>query len=140
MDHLLSNLFYKFHHFISTLNTPELIVNIGEIIVLALLGFFLYRKYIKGTNSENLIRGVLVLLFMWILAEFFLILGLRVFGMVLRTFVAIVIFSLIVIFQPELRRFLVYLGQGNLISRVFLARKQKTEKEDNTQKSNITNS
>ncbi|MBE7706301.1 MAG: TIGR00159 family protein [Cyanobacteria bacterium SIG30] len=130
MDHLLSNLFYKFHHFISTLNTPELIVNIGEIIVLALLGFFLYRKYIKGTNSENLIRGVLVLLFMWILAEFFLILGLRVFGMVLRTFVAIVIFSLIVIFQPELRRFLVYLGQGNLISRVFLARKQKTEKEE----------
>ena len=127
MDDILSVLFYKFQAFILALNTTEIIVKTAEIVVLCLIVFFLYRRYIKGTSSENLIRGVLVLIFMWILSELFIFLGLTVFGTVLRFFVAVVIFSLIVVFQPELRRFLVYLGQGNLLARLFAPKTNKEE-------------
>ncbi len=130
MDNIFSNLLYKLQAFVSTLNTPELIVNALEVVVLLLLVLFLYKKYIKGTSSENLIRGVLMLIFMWALSEVLMLLGLKVFGMVLRAFVAIIVFGLIVIFQPELRRFLVYLGQGNLISRVFSTKNETQNKED----------
>ncbi len=132
MENIFTNLIYRLQLAISTLKTPELIVSSLEIAVLAVLILFLYKKYIKGTNSENLLRGVIVLIFMWILSELLMIIGLKVFGMVLKAFVAIIIFGLIVIFQPELRRFLVYLGQGNLISRVFFTKEDVQNKEDGT--------
>lgn len=95
---------------------------IAQILFILVLGFYLYRKFIKGTNSENLVRGIFVLIFMWILSELLIKLNLQILGILLKTLVGVVTFGLIVIFQPELRKFLGYIGQGDLVTRIFSPR------------------
>lgn len=96
------------------------IVSILEILVLSGILLFLYKKFIKGTQSEKLVRGIFILVLMWIFGEILIKLNLQIFGVFLKSLVTIVSFSLIVIFQPELRRFLGYLGQQNIIKKIFI--------------------
>ena len=97
-----------------------LAVNIFEILILAFVLYYLYRRFIRGTHSENLVRGSLLLIVMWGLSELLIRINLNIFGVFLKTLVSVVSFGLIVIFQPELRRFLGYIGQGNLFEKLFL--------------------
>lgn len=87
-----------------------------SIIVIALLAF--YKKFIKNTHSEKLVRGIFFLLLAWIFSEVLIRLDLNILGVFLKTLVIFIALSLIVIFQPELRRVLGYLGQPGYISRV----------------------
>lgn len=88
-------------------------VNIFEILV---IGFILYKiyRYISGTQAEQLLKGILMLLSTLLLTKLF---HLQIIGKVLESVVNIVIFSLVVIFQPELRRFLGYIGQRGFFSK-----------------------
>lgn len=106
--------------FLKEMNKVALTVNIFEILVLAFVLYYLYRRFIKGTHSENLVRGSLLLVVMWGLSELLIRINLNIFGVFLKTLVSVVSFGLIVIFQPELRRFLGYIGQGNLFEKLFL--------------------
>lgn len=110
----------QFEHFFKEMNRVALVVNIFEILVLAFALYYLYRRFIKGTHSENLVRGSLVLVVMWGISELLIKINLNIFGVFLKTLVSIVSIALIVIFQPELRRFLGYIGQGNLFERLFM--------------------
>lgn len=95
-------------------------VNIVEtaLIVVTLLVF--YQRFIQNTQSEKLVKGLLFLVFAWILSEFLLLINLRILGVFLKALVTLIALSLIVIFQPELRRFLGYLGQPGAIRRALL--------------------
>jgi len=88
-------------------------VNILEILILGLVTFKFYR-YIVGTHAEQLLKGILMLLLALMLSKIF---KLQIIGSVLESVVNIVIFSLVVIFQPELRRFLGYIGQRGFLSK-----------------------
>jgi len=105
-------------------------VSILEIAFLVVLLLFLYKKYIKGSTSENLVRGIFGLLFMWVFAEILIKINLQILGVFLKTLVSVIAFGLIVIFQPELRKFLSYLGQGNWFTRVFLSKRQPKHNGD----------
>ena len=117
-----SFIFSQFHELLKSLSVVKPSVNIIEVVILILLLWYFYRKYIKGTQSENLVRGMFVLIFMWIFSEFLIKINLQIFGMFIKTLVSVVIFGLIVIFQPELRRFLGYIGQSNFFEKVILNR------------------
>lgn len=110
----------QLQHFFKEMDRVALMVNIFEIVVLILILYYLHIRFIKGTQSENLVRGSLVLVVMWAFSEFLIRINLNIFGIFLKTLVSIVAFALIVIFQPELRRFLGYIGQGNLFEKLFL--------------------
>ena len=112
----------------TSLSATEIIVNLAEVVLLGIILYFLYQRYIKGTTSENLVKGVLMLFVIWLISEALIIIKLQVFGMVLKAFVLVIIFGLIVVFQPELRRLLLYLGQGNLVRRVILNQKPHRDK------------
>jgi len=107
-------------HFFSGMDRIAILINIFEILSLAFILYYLYRRFIKGTQSENLVRGSLTLVVMWGISELLIRINLNIFGVFLRTLVSIIAFALIVIFQPELRRFLGYIGQGNLFEKIFL--------------------
>lgn len=94
------------------LNTLEILL-----IVVIVLGF--YKKYIQHTQSERLVRGLLFLFFAWLFSEILNMLNLNILGMFVKSLVTLVALSLIVIFQPELRRFLGYLGQPGFLSKTF---------------------
>ena len=107
-------------NFFNGMDRTAIIINIFEICSLAFILYYLYRRFIKGTQSENLVRGSFVLVVMWGISELLIRINLNIFGVFLRTLVSIIAFALIVIFQPELRRFLGYIGQGNLFEKLFL--------------------
>ena len=114
---------------IKSLDVVKPSVNIIEIVILIFVLWYFYKKYIKGTQSENLVRGMFVLIFMWIFSELLIKINLQIFGMFLKTLVSIVIFGLIVIFQPELRRFLCYIGQTNFFENVILGKNRPKNKK-----------
>ncbi|MEI7473847.1 MAG: diadenylate cyclase CdaA [bacterium] len=92
-------------------------VNFIELTFLVIVIFIIYRK-IKGSQAEQLLKGILMLFLALILSHVF---QLHIIGKVLESIVNIVIFSLVVIFQPELRRLLGYLGQPGIINKNILS-------------------
>ena len=126
----------QIQHYFKEMNKVALGVNIFEILVLAFALYYLYKRFIQGTQSENLVRGSLALIVIWGISELLIRINLNIFGVFLKTLVSIISFALIVIFQPELRRFLGYIGQGNLFEKLFMnsnetigAKKSDTAKE-----------
>jgi diadenylate cyclase len=91
------------------LNVSEVLIIIGILIVF-------YIKYIRNKQSEKLIKGIIFLAVAWAFSEILIRLNLNILGMFIRGLVAVISVSLIVIFQPELRRFLGYLGQGGIFN------------------------
>ena len=123
-------------HFLDEMNKTAIFINVFEILVLAFALYYLYKRFIQGTQSENLVRGSLALIVIWGISELLIRINLNIFGVFLKTLVSIISFALIVIFQPELRRFLGYIGQGNLFEKLFMnsnetigAKKSDTAKE-----------
>ena len=110
----------QIQHFFKEMNKVALGINIFEILVLVFALYYLYRRFIQGTHSENLVRGSLALIVIWGISELLIRINLNIFGVFLKTLVSIISFALIVIFQPELRRFLGYIGQGNLFEKLFM--------------------
>ncbi len=110
----------QIQHFFKGMDRVALVINVFEICVLVFILYYLYQRFIRGTQSENLVRGSLTLVVMWGISELLIRINLNIFGVFLKTLVSIVAFALIVIFQPELRRFLGYIGQGNLFEKLFM--------------------
>ncbi len=99
-------------------------INVFEIIIIASTLFLFYRKFIKNTQSEKLVKGLFILIFMWIMSEVLTLINLTILGLFVKGLVMVVSLSLIVIFQPELRRFLGYLGQPGFIGKTLFSKEQ----------------
>lgn len=107
-------------------------VNIVEVSIIVAFLFFIYQKFIKGTQSEKLVKGIFILLFAWLFSEILIRFNLFILGVFLRTMVSVIMFGAVIIFQPEIRKFLGYLGQSNIFHTHF---SRKVNKE--TQKVNV---
>ena len=107
-------------------------VNIVEVAIIAAFLFFIYQKFINGTQSEKLVKGIFILLFAWLFSEILIKFNLFILGVFLRTMVSVIMFGAVIIFQPEIRKFLGYLGQSNIFHSHF---NRKNSKE--TQKVNV---
>ena len=103
----------------STMNLSFSWVNIIELFIIALVLYVFYRKFIKNTQSEKFVKGIFFLVFLWILSEILITFELRILGVFLKAIVTLISVSLIIIFQPELRRFLGFLGQIDFINKLF---------------------
>ncbi len=89
-------------------------VNILEVFIIVAFIFLIYQKFIKGTQSEKLVKGIFILLFAWLFSEILIKFNLLILGVFLRTMVSVIMFGAVIIFQPEIRKFLGYLGQSNI--------------------------
>lgn len=104
-------------------------LDIAEILVIVAFLYAVYRKFIKNTQAEKLVKGILFLALMWFFSELLIRIDLNILGMFLRTTVLMIALSLIVIFQPELRRFLGYLGQGGFFNELITNNHAKKDLE-----------
>ena len=98
-----------------------------ELLIIFAFIFFIYNTYIKGTHSEKFVKGLVVLFVAWGVSEVLILLGLTIIGFFLKTVIAIIVFSLVVVFQPELRKLIGYLGQTGFLSRGFFSGKKSME-------------
>jgi len=102
----------QLHNLNFTLN----FTNIAELAIIAVLLLAIYLKFIKKTSFERFIKGILVLCLAWIFSDILIRFDLKILGVFIQTGVMFIALSLIVIFQPELRRLLASLGQGGLFN------------------------
>jgi len=101
-------------------------VNGIEILIIASTLYLFYIKFIKNTSSEKLVKGLFILIFLWIMSEVLTLINLTILGLFLKGMVMVVSLSLIVIFQPELRRFLGYLGQPGFIGKTLFSKSSRS--------------
>ncbi len=93
--------------------------NIIEIAIIVGILYVFYKRFIKDSQSEKFVKGIFFLIFLWVFSEILVRLDLKILGMFLKSIVTLISLSLIVIFQPELRRFLGFLGQADIFTRIF---------------------
>ena len=94
-------------------------VNVLEVLIIAAFLLLIYQKFIKGTQSEKLVKGIFILLLAWLFSEILIKFNLLILGVFLRTMVSVIMFGAVIIFQPEIRKFLGYLGQSNFFHNHF---------------------
>ena len=89
------------------------LIDIVDIMLVALLLFYAYRL-IKGTVAINIFIGIVIFYVIWKLTD---ILNLDVLSNILGKFISVGFFALIVVFQQEIRKFLLLIGSTNFASR-----------------------
>ena len=82
------------------------LIDIIDIVIVAGLIYYIYRM-VRGTNVMLIFWALVILLILWQVAE---ILGMRLLGALLSAIAGVGLLALVVIFQPEIRRFLLFLG------------------------------
>lgn len=88
---------------------PDLI-DVVDIILVGILLYYIY-KLVKGTAAINILIGIVIIYLIWKLTD---ILGMNILSNLLGQFISVGVFALIVVFQQEIRKFLLMLGSNNL--------------------------
>jgi uncharacterized protein (TIGR00159 family) len=97
------------------------ILDIVDILLVAVLLYYIY-KLVKGTVAINIFIGIVILYLVWKLTQF---LEMEMLSNVLGQFIGVGIFGLIVVFQQEIRKFLLMIGSTNFGAKRNLIRQFK---------------
>ena len=89
------------------------VIDIVDIVLVAALLFYLYRL-VKGTVAINIFIGIVILYTVWKFTE---LLEMELFSKILGGFLGAGVFALIVVFQQEIRKFLLMVGSTNFKAR-----------------------
>ena len=89
------------------------VIDIVDIVLVAALLFYLYRL-VKGTGAINIFIGIVILYTVWKFTE---LLEMELFSKILGGFLGAGVFALIVVFQQEIRKFLLMVGSTNFKAR-----------------------
>ena len=93
-------------------------IGVLDILDILIVAFIIYKilEFIKETRAEQLIKGLLVLVIATFLSE---LLNLYTLNWILRGAMTLGLVALVVVFQPELRRGLEYLGRTKIVRPAF---------------------
>jgi TIGR00159 family protein len=83
------------------------IIDIIDIVAIATIMYYVY-KFTRGTQAPNIFTGILLIYFLWIIVR---ALKMEMLSAVLGHIIGVGVVALIVVFQPEIRRFLQMLGR-----------------------------
>lgn len=86
------------------------ILDIIDILLVATLLYYVY-KLVKGTVAVNIFLGIVII---YLIAKLVQILKMELLGTILGEFVGAGMFALIVVFQQEIRKFLLMIGSTKL--------------------------
>ncbi len=89
---------------VAVLDVFKLVV---QLLIIGYVIFWTWRK-IKGTQAERIVKGVVFLASVWVTCHF---LELVLITAILRELVPVLLIAIVIVFQPELRRGLGYLGR-----------------------------
>lgn len=114
-----------FNEFISFMST----IRILDIVDILIVGIAIYRIYIliKETRAEQLMKGILAIFLFYIVSSK---LNLYTVSWILKQAMTAGFVLIIVVFQPELRRILEYIGTRNIIKKSFINIKNESAKKN----------
>lgn len=84
-----------------------------DILLVTLLMYSLYRL-VKGTVAINIFIGIVIIYLIWRLTD---LLKMDILSNLLGKFISVGFFALIVVFQEEIRKFLLLIGSSNFTNR-----------------------
>lgn len=88
-------------------------ISLWDVLDVTIVGYLIYRVYLllRGSIAFNIFIGILVIYLLWWLVG---MLKMDMLSMILSQFVNVGFIIIIIIFQPEVRRFLLMLGNTTL--------------------------
>lgn len=83
--------------------------NLSDVLDIVAVAFLLYQVYkiIRGTTAINIFTGILLLYLLWFIVR---ALNMQLLSTILGQILGVGIIALIIVFQQEIRRFLLHLG------------------------------
>lgn len=109
------------------------ILDILDIVFVALLLYYLY-KLVRGTVAVNIFIGIVVIYMVWLLTQ---LLQMEMLSSVLGEFIGVGVFALIVVFQQEIRKFLLMIGSTNFTQNGKFFSNFRFSKEEGESKTNV---
>ena len=84
-------------------------IHVVDVLDVIIVAFFIYQLYrlLRGTNVMRIFWAVLIIYLTWRIA---VLLGMRLTGEILGGVMSIGLIALVIVFQPEIRKFLLFLG------------------------------
>lgn len=106
---------------------------IKDLIDILLVAFFMYQTYIimKNSGTKSVFNGVIAFIFVWLFVS--QVLEMRLMGAILDKFISVGVIVLVILFQDDIRRFLLALG-SNKSWRFIVNLFSKHKKEDHHSK------
>lgn len=89
------------------------IIDVVDIVLVAFLLYYTY-KLIKGTVAINIFIGIVIIYAIWKITEF---LNMEMLSKILGGFLGVGMVALVVVFQQEIRKFLLMIGSTNFSAR-----------------------
>ncbi|MBW6478202.1 MAG: diadenylate cyclase CdaA [Bacteroidales bacterium] len=105
------------------------LLDVIDIFLVAVLIYYLY-KIIRGTGAVNIFLGIISIYIIWWFVRFF---EMELLTEILGQFISVGVLALIVVFQPEIRKFLLILGMRSFLgqrTRNFFGRFWQTSEEN----------
>ncbi len=88
-------------------------IDIVDIILVATLIYQLYYL-VKGTVAINIFIGIILFYLLWLIVK---ALDMQLFGSILGKFIDVGFIALLIVFQQELRRFLLFIGTSDILKK-----------------------
>ena len=98
-------------------------IRLLDILDIFIVAFLLYKIYelLKGSSAMNVFIGIAAIYILWWL--FVKVLDMELLGAILGQVMSVGVLALIIVFQQEVRRFLILLGSNTFISKNALPKK-----------------
>jgi len=89
-------------------------ITVNDLIDIGIIAFMFYKflMFVKETRAEQLIKGLIIILIVWKVSEWF---ELRMIHFAIKNLMTLGVVALIIVFQPEMRRALEYIGRNKLM-------------------------
>ena len=94
------------------LNT--ILIPVVDIILVGIMLYYAY-KLVRGTAAINIFLGFLIIYIIWWLTE---LVNMPILSNILGGFISVGVIALIVVFQQEIRKFLLLLGSSNFTNNI----------------------
>lgn len=101
-----------------------------DILLVAIVLYYVYR-FMRDTRTLNMFVGTLFFIVIWLFVS--RVLEMKMMGALFDKFVAVGVLAVLILFQKEIRKFLISMGERNNPNSIigWIARKSK-DKDDNT--------
>jgi diadenylate cyclase len=105
--------------------------DLSQIVIIIIVIYIIYMRFIRNTQSEKLVRGILVFIIgSWIFSAVLIALEFQILGQIAQFLLTGIMLSLVIVFQPELRKLLVHLGQTKFVAKnIFLFKNNSNEEK-----------
>ena len=102
----------------------------SQVLIVIFILAYIYMKFIRNTQAEKLVRGILLFVISaWVFSAVLIALEFQILGQIAQYLLTGILLSMVIVFQPELRKLLVHLGQTKFVASNFFNFKNNNKEE-----------